>query len=222
VRVTILLGLAISLGSGCGRRSTLDLHDAPSCARTIVFLDRAGGSYVPGAADDAPTKTSELLDVPRTLPPWPGDSVNWSDVVACVQCALARFSIDITDVDPGAVPHVEIVFTTAYWGGTPITHAAPSSCRKGHQIEFVFGDNVADATRACEVAMDGFAEMTALLSPGYNCLDFTSPAQGCGPRRFLDVEMPCVDASGQAAPCRCGGATEDTFAALAGRFPPCP
>jgi hypothetical protein len=86
----------------------------------------------------------------------------------------------------------------------------------------IFGHALADSTRACEVAMDGFAQMTALLGPSDNCLDFTSPAADCGVRFFLDLQMQCVDASLQPAPCRCGGSTEDTYAALAARFHACP
>jgi hypothetical protein len=210
--------VGIAIGCGGGRV----VHDAqPPCANTIVYLDRAGGSYVRGLTDDAATNASVLVDVPRTLPPWPGDDTHWNELVACIGCALSAFAIDITEIDPGAVPHVELVFTTSYWGGTALTHAAPSGCRPGNQIEFVFGDNLPDPTRACEVAMDGFAEMTALLSPAYNCLDFTSPAADCGIRRFINADMPCVDATGQPAPCRCGGTTENTFLALAARFPAC-
>ena len=93
----------------------------------------------------------------------------------------------------------------------------------GHQIEFVFGDALPTTARACHVALQGFAQMTALLSLDDNCHDFVNNAQDCAPERFfVDVDATCVDAASQAAPCRCGGTTQNTYQALAAKFPACP
>lgn len=192
------------------------------CTTKILYLDRFGGDYVPASHDDAKRNASVIFDRPRTLPPWPGDDIHWADLTACVRTALAPFNIAVTETDPGDVPHLEIVFTDQHWDDPAITHLIPSACRPGNEIEVIFGHAFSNPTRACEVAMDGFAEMTALLGPAENCLDFTSPAADCGVRFFQDLEMQCVDASLQPAQCRCGGTTENTYAALAARFPACP
>ena len=196
--------------------------DAPPCAPATLFLDRQGGAFDHGAVDDATRNLSVLLDGPRTLPAWPYDDATWTETASCIRDALSPFAIAVTEVDPASAPHLEIVFTTSYWAGDAVANIIPSSCRPDHQIELVFGAAVVSATNACELAVGGFAEMTAQLSASENCLDFTSPAVDCGLRRFLTGPQICVDASDQAAPCRCGVATtQDTFAAMSARFPTC-
>ena len=198
--------------------------DAGMCGPTVVYLNRTGGMFDHAKADDATQNLSVLLDGPRMLDPWPASESDWSELTACIGTALQPFAIEVTEVDPGATPHLEIVFTTEYWANSAVTNIVPSPCRPGFQIEIMFGNAIADPTRACELAMSGFAEMTALLSPGVNCHDYTSPAADCDIQRFfVDVQQNCVDpTSNEPAPCRCGGTTEDTFTTLSARFPACP
>lgn len=196
-----------------------------ACAPAIVYLDRAGGSYDHGSADDASANLSLLVDMPRVLPAWPHDDVNWGELVDCIRTALAPFPLQVTEVDPGVVPHLELVFTTAYWAGPAGTsYVVPDSCRPGHQVEFVFGDALPTYTRACQIAMIGFAEMTANLTLGDNCNDLVNLAMDCAPvRSFIDQTVHCVDDFDQPTTCRCGGATtENVFQALAAQFPSCP
>ncbi len=194
-----------------------------SCAPSTVFLDRQGGDYDLGAFDDATMNLSVVLDGPRTLPPWPYDDANWTELTDCITTGFAPFPVTVTQTDPGVTPHFEMVFSTAYWGagGPAVPTIIPSSCRAGHQIEFVFGDAEASPTNACEAAMGAFAEMAAQLSPGYDCLDFTSPAMDCGIRSYLDEDTNCVDQSGEPAPCRCGGTTQNSAEALRTVFGTC-
>lgn len=210
----LIFGLA-----GCGHAG-----GEAVCEPAIVYLDQQGGAYDHGGVDDATTNLSVLVDQPRTLPAWPANGPDWSEVGACIRAALAPFPITVTEVDPGLAPHVEIVFTTSYWAGDPGTSfIVPNNCRSDHQLEFVFGDALPDATRACQIAMLGFAEMTANLTLDDNCNDLVDLAQDCSPvRSFVDDTVTCVDDRDQPAACRCGGTTENTFAALAARFPSCP
>ncbi len=205
--------------AACG--SSARAIDAAPCEPATVYLDRQGGAYDHGQIDNAGENLAVVVDGPRTLPPWPGDDVAWTETAQCIRDALAPFAVTVTEQDPGTTLHFELVFTTSYWGGTPLTYLAPSACRPGHEIEVIFGDALPTANDACETALAGFAELAALLSPSANCLDFTSPAMECGLRYFVAGMEQCVDESDQASPCRCGGTTEDTFAALSARFPPC-
>ena len=208
--------------AACGHGA--DTLDAPACHPSIVYLDRFGGAYDHGRIDDATQNLSVVVDGPRVLSPWPGDDVSWSDLTACVRDALGVFAVQVTETDPGDVPHLELVFTTSYWADPAVTHVFPASCRAGNEIELVFGNAIATPTRACELAMGGLAEMTALLGPSENCLDFTSPATDCGVRFFLDAELACVDpATNLPAPCRCdaNATTEDPFEALNTYFHGC-
>ncbi|HEY6033193.1 MAG TPA: hypothetical protein VIV58_03010, partial [Kofleriaceae bacterium] len=117
----------------------------------------------------------------------------------------------------GMTPHLELVFSDAYWADPAVTHVFPASCKPGHQIEVIFGDALATPTRGCELAMAGLAEMVGQLGPSQNCLDFTSPANDCGIRSFLAVDEACVDAQTDLpAPCRCDATatTQNSFATL--------
>src|SRR5262245_7274919 len=212
--------LLVLFAAACGS------HAAPPDAACIgtVYLNRAGGTYVPGGRDDGTMNESILVVGPQTLPPWPHDDASWRDVVTCITTALRPFPIVVTEVDPSPTPHVEIVFTTASWTG-PVgtTLLVPASCTPGHQLEFVFGNALPTAARACHVAMQGFAEMTANLSLGDNCADFVNNAMDGTPMRgLLDLSVSCVDAANQPATCRCGGTMENTYQGIATAFPAYP
>lgn len=213
----VAFGLA---ASACGS------DDGPTditCRQAILYLDRGGGVFEPGGHDDAITNTSVLVDVERTLPAWP--HADWADLAACIHDhLLALPRLTVTDVDPGMTPHTTIVFTTAYWAGsTATTMIVPASCRPDHEIEFVFGDAIPTTARACHLALQGFAQMSANLSLGDDCHDLVNNSMDCSiDRSFLDQTVNCVDDAGAPAPCRCGGTTENTYQALTTAFPPCP
>ena len=216
MRRLLIVGVVASCGGGDD--ATIDV----SCKPTVVYLNRSGGMFDNGPHDDSIHHLSVVVDGPRTLEPWPND--DWSDIVTCMRDGLAPFPrLVVTDVDPGTAPHLELVFTTSYWGDAATTMVTPSSCRAGHQLEFVFGDALSTTARTCHVALQGFAQMTAQLSPSDNCQDYVNNAQDCAPERaFIDATASCVDASNQPAPCRCGGTTENTYQAMAMTFPTCP
>jgi hypothetical protein len=73
------------------------------------------------------------------------------------------------------------------------------------------------------MALVGYAQMTANLSIGDNCRDFLDLSADCAPERAcIDEEVACVDLNDQPSECRCGGTTQNTFAAMAAAFPSCP
>jgi len=210
----------LTLVCACGHSDT-HFVDAATCEPTIVYLNKDGGTYTHGAIDDPAQNISVVVDTTRTLAPFPGDAQTWTTLANCIRDALAPFHVAVTDIDPGLQPHYELVFTDTYWAGAATTHVFPASCKPGHQIEFIFGTALATPTRGCEVAMAGLAEMAALLGPGANCVDFTSPGADCDVRSFVDEEMNCVDATtAQPAPCRCdmAKATQNPFQALNALF----
>jgi hypothetical protein len=200
-------------------------HDLPpdACVPTVLYLDKSGGMWDHGGRDDASANLSLLVDMPRTLPPWPKSASDWTELVACMRTALAPFPIAITETDPAPAAHTEIVFTTDYWGGTATTSIIPDSCRPGHQVAFVFGNALATRPRACHVALRAYAQMVANLSFGDHCEDVLNDQMDCTPDRiFTDLEASCVDASNQPAPCRCGGTTQNSFQALRAATTTCP
>lgn len=213
--------LALVLAAACGSDDT---PTDVSCKQQLVYLNRNGGTYNRGDHDTAIGNLSILVDAERVLPPWPHDDVDWQNLGDCIRTALAPIQrITVTEDDPGMTPHIELVFTTSYWAGAGTTHIVPAACRTGYQLEFVFGDAIPTSARACHLAMQGFAQMTAQLSLGSECHDFVNNAQDCSPTRaFLDATVDCVDASNQPTACRCGGTMQNTLVALESTFPACP
>jgi hypothetical protein len=211
---------ALVVIAACGGEAAPPLD---ACRPGVVFLNRAGGTYLPGLVDDAVANRSVLIDAERVVAPYSHDDVTWQSTVACIREGLARLPIEITENDPGAITHVEIVFTTTYWDGSPgTTSIIPDSCRPGHQIEFVFGDALPTDAAACQTALAGFAKMTALLSTTGDCRDFLDRSQDCVPmREFVDETIQCVDVTNQPAPCRCGGTDQNSFQRLLATFPAC-
>jgi hypothetical protein len=216
VRLAALLALLVACGG----------HDDPppdACAPAVLYLNKSGGMWDHGGRDDASANLSLLVDMPRTLPPWPKSASDWTELVACMRTALAPFPITVTETDPAPATHTEIVFTTEYWGGTATTSIIPDSCRPGHQVEFVFGDAIATRARACHVALRAYAQMVANLSLGDHCEDVLNDQMDCTPDRFFtDLEVHCVDAANQPAPCRCGGTTQNSFQTLLAATTTCP
>jgi len=211
--------LALVALIGCGGHSA-----TTACQPSILYLDRAGGMYDHGATDSAGANRSVLLDGPRQLPGWPRDDAQWAEVVSCIAAALAPFPIDVTEDDPGASPHVELVFTTTYWAEpSATTMIVPDGCGDDHQLEFVFADALPPTpTPVCQIAIVGYAEMTADLTLDDNCQDLVNLAQDCSQTRsFVDATASCVDDFEQPAACRCGGTTEDTYQAMVAAHPAC-
>ena len=181
----------------------------------MLYLNKSGGMWDHGGRDDASANLSLLVDVPRTLPPWPKPAADWAELVACMRTALAPFPIAVTETDPAPAAHAEIVFTTEYWGGSATTSIIPDSCRPGHEVEFVFGNALATRARACHVALRAYAQMIANLSFTDHCEDVLNDQMDCAPDRyFIDLEASCVDASNQPAACRCGGTTQNGYQTL--------
>lgn len=208
--------VALVLLIGCG---SPEVPPDAACTPSTLFLNRAGGDYDAGA-DDAVANRSVLLDGPLHLEPWPHDET-WASTAACIRRGLAPFAIDVVEVAPAA-PHVELVFTTTYWAGSPgMTYVVPDSCVP-HQLGFVFGDALPVDARACQMALVGFAQMTAGLSIGDNCNDFLDLGMDCTEEReFVDAPVACVDGFDQPTACRCGGTTQNTFAAMRAAHPSC-
>src|SRR5262245_29852169 len=135
-----LLVLAIGCGGGGGSSNVdapITIDAAPDSgggcvpARTI-FLNRNGGTYMPGT-DDATTNKTPILSAQTTIPAPAITDPDWLNVTTCVRAKLAGYKVDIRDTDVAA-PHIEIVVID---NGTQINMpglvntAVPSPCAGG-------------------------------------------------------------------------------------------
>jgi hypothetical protein len=201
--------------AACGRS-----HDAPidACESPLVYLNRGGGMWDHGARDDAGANLSEIVDGPRTLAAYPRPETEWTALAACVRAGLSPFPVTITEADPGATPHVEIVFTDEYWGTEKaFTAVIPDGCDH-HEVLFVFGNALASPNRACDVTLRAYAQTVANLSFTDRCDDYVNDDLDCTPSRsFVDADANCAGGT-----CRCGGGTtQNTFRAMTSALAPC-
>lgn len=79
----------------------------------VVFLERATITIQPGS-DDSTHATSALVTSPTTVNGWIPTQPRWEELLTCLREVWSPFQVEITDLDPGGLPHI-----TAVLGGTP-------------------------------------------------------------------------------------------------------
>jgi MYXO-CTERM domain-containing protein len=141
--------------------------DQKAQSRTI-YLNRDGAILFPGD-NDSSEDTSSIVTEPVLVPGWDIDDETWDETVACVRDLYSRFDVDITDVDPGDVPHIEALF-----GGHPSDVGLPddvagvspftTDCSTiERSIVFTFTDVLPDDARLmCEVMAQEIAHSFGL------------------------------------------------------------
>src|SRR5688500_1367707 len=75
---------------------------------TIFYLNKSGGTFRPGN-NDSRTNYSSIVDSVSTVPAWNVSAAGWTQIVDCMKDLFSRWNVTITDVDPGNVPHFELV-----------------------------------------------------------------------------------------------------------------
>jgi hypothetical protein len=204
MRAHWILILAVALaGAGCGDDdggadgdASVGI-DAPACSpAATLYLNRSGGTYTAGDPNDATTNTSSVVNGSATLAAWAGGDPLWNEVVTCVQGKLAAYGVAVTDVDPGALRHTEIVISgsdsdAVNPGSSGIQWIAPGGCsRIDNTIGFVFAPTPGSVFGVhCDNALQAFAS-TAGLEMVTNCEDILS-SQQCGEKAFRDTDSPC-------------------------------
>lgn len=174
-----------------------------------VFLER-GGRVV--EHDD------EAISIPR----FGGGDRAWTGIVACVEKTFAPFQIDVVDQRPARGEYI-----TAVIGGRASQLGLDDRSTNGvgpyapgrvlrDAVVHVFskvGTGERDVANLCAVTVHEVAHALG-LDHTYKCGDMMSYfLDRCGPRRILDVDMPC----GEGAPRTCGDGedTQNSFRKLA-------
>lgn len=82
----------------------------------VLYLNscRPSGCKLKPGNTDSTTDTSDIVSGNVTLGPFSDGDAKWQQVVDCVKNVMAPFNITVTDHDPGATPHFEVMI-----GGTP-------------------------------------------------------------------------------------------------------
>jgi hypothetical protein len=147
------------------RWEAVDLANATSQVNShTIYVNRCAGAgcLVAQGTTNSTTDPVHSSLGHGMLSPFSRGDASWDTIVACMREVYAPFNVQITEVDPGAQPHFEIMF-----GGTPqqlglgadIGGVSPFSCAPyiPNSVVFVFdvwGDDPEElcATAAQEVA----------------------------------------------------------------------
>jgi hypothetical protein len=122
---------------------------APSA---VIYLNGAGGVWMPGP-DDSSANTSRIVSQAATLAPTSATPEAWQALVACVREKFVPYHVEVTDEDPGARPHLEIVITgdlASVLGFDPTDlGVAPFSCEhEPRAVAFIF-QSAGELARDC-------------------------------------------------------------------------
>jgi hypothetical protein len=78
----------------------------------IIYMNKGGVTLSPGN-NDARTNRSTLVSSTRVVPAWNASATTWTGVMTCMRDMFSRWDVQVVDVDPGNVPHMEAVFTSS-------------------------------------------------------------------------------------------------------------
>jgi len=192
-----------------------------------IYLNRcAGGCTVAQGATNSTTDPAHSSLGHGVLSPFSHGDATWNTVVACMQEVYAPFNVEITETDPGAEPHFEIMI-----GGMPqqiglganLGGVSPFSCMPyiPNSLVFVFDVWGDDAEEICATAAQEIAHSFALdhaIEPSDPMTYFKYK----GRRRYMNAQIQCgsdcddnhrsplgvacTGADFQSHPCACGGA----------------
>ena len=194
--------------------------------RWILFLNGDGGVlHGTGGStweEDSSANKSSISDAgDHNVPGYEYGDASWAEVVQCMREEYARFNIEVTDVDPGSTPHVEVIFAPRFSSVSPsqaryddfVGGIAPSACEPlNGVIAYTFTSLWGNSPRdICETAAQESAHAFG-LDHEFLCEDPMTYLSGCGRKSFQDVDAPCGEDG--ARTCSCGGSTQNSVRVL--------
>jgi hypothetical protein len=191
----------------------------------IVFLNRNGGTFYSGNADDSVTNTAVSLMATSVsdfeFSAWLYNDATWNSVMTTMADIFSPFDILVTDTDPGAVDHIEIVLTNDTSGsvfpGPDGYYVAASNCEGAQRpVVFVFATTVGDSA----VAIATFAAKGVAITQGLDwvtdCDDIMTWDVSCSGDHFSNTDLSC--GASVANDCTCGGASQNSYLMLLEKF----
>ncbi|MBA2539526.1 MAG: Ig-like domain-containing protein [Deltaproteobacteria bacterium] len=202
------------------------IQGAPIAAASsrILFVHRCpeilGCPVKTGSVDDSRTDTSSIITQSSTIGPFTRGNETWNAVMACARETYAPFNIEVTDVDPGNVPHFEVLVggdnTDFGAGGEGAGGLAPATCSEiPNAISYVFDVWGNNADVICSVIGQESAHAFGLeheMLPE----DPMTYLSGPDKKRFRAEDAQCGEF--EARSCRCGGQTQNSYQHLLALF----
>jgi hypothetical protein len=182
----------------------------------ILYVNRHGGTYLPGNADDSSENRSSIADDLSTIPPFHGDEAAWREVMDCVRGIYSPYAIDVVDEEPRGTTYIESV-VGGNWddlkGISPAGGVSPFRCETIERgINFIFSAGYGNDWRGiCETIAQESGH-TFGLEHEMRCDDPMTYLPACGLRTFQDEDAPCGEFT--ARTCQCSGATQNSHRQL--------
>ncbi|MCC6999470.1 MAG: hypothetical protein IT370_32975 [Deltaproteobacteria bacterium] len=186
--------------------------------RVTVWLNGGGGHFLPGWEDSASDTSTvvygraDAVDVPA----WQGSAAHWQQLVSCVRDRYAPFAIDIVERRPGSGDYIQAViggrssvlgFSRSVGGVAPYTGEVVS-----RGVAFVFATTIGESgngvEQVCNTAVHEIGH-TLGLDHVMHCPDPMTYLQGCGEKRYADVDVACGE--GEVRECGNGEASQNSW-----------
>lgn len=191
----------------------------------LIYLEDckpSGCLYFRSNFDDSRTNRSTIPSAnTSTLDPFALPPEFWNELVACVQAAYRPFAVEVTDVDPGNVPHLEHVIA-----GIPgdigqdigTLGVSPFGCGfLPNSISFTFAGALGTVPsqevldELCWTVVHEIGHQHGLDHHFY-APDAMTYLPGCGPKLLPARDVGCGEFTSRA--CTCGGASENSYARI--------
>lgn len=185
----------------------------PGPKHRIIYMNRNGGTFTPGF-DNSSSNVSSVPNNTATVSAWSYGDAKWNELMTCVRAMYARWDVEVTDKDPGSVPHIESVV-----GGTPGQVGLPNGVggvapvngdcsvverAVVYTFSAVYGG---DVQSICETVAQETGHALGMDHALY-CPDPMTYLYGCGAKTFQDKDVSCGENS--ARTCMCGGTTQNS------------
>jgi hypothetical protein len=192
----------------------------PPQASRIIYLARDPLTLAPGD-DDAPAGKSSVVAAQGSatvkVPGWKGSAKGWTQLVSCVRTLFAPFDVVVTDKRPAGDDFVLVAV-----GGRPgdigmknprIGGLAPFNGDViPRAVVFAFAQQLGNKVQPiCETIGMEVAHAYG-LDHGYLCKDVMTYLKPCGPKSFVDKDIPCGE--GKKRACAGGAPTQNSFRRL--------
>lgn len=188
----------------------------------LLFLQRcSGGLDLTPGPDDSISNSSTIVPGPVTLAEYPFGNDSWQEVMTQARDIFAPFNIEVTDVDPGDVPHDEAVVCgdAADVGFAGAGGVAPFSCGIiANPITFTFPVTLGDNPRLLAEVVAQEAAHAWGLDHAFLCEDPMTYLSGCGNKYFQNIDAECGEF--EARPCDCDYPFQNSYQHILAAFGP--
>jgi hypothetical protein len=187
----------------------------------VIYMERRavelrpGDDYAAGGVSSVVANAGNKLVKTRGFT---GGNAKWKSIMTCVKKMFAPFDVTVTDQRPSHDDFMMVVVggkpaDIGVGGGHHVSGLAPFN---GHAIPravvFAFAAAMQNEPRAvCETVAMEVAHAYG-LDHAYLCKDVMTYLRGCGPKSFVDADVPCGESKTRT--CEGGAKTQNSYRRL--------